>query len=188
MSNSLRLPSCGRALVSLIAVSLAVIAGCPQAARADIGDTSAPTAPAGLTAGPASATSVLLSWQPAADDVGVTRYDVWRWDSVGNWQLAGSVPGDTTAYTAEGLSPGTQYTFGLRAFDAAGNMSPASALIRVTTVQDPSAPTAPAGLVAGPASSTSVPLSWQPATDDVGITRYDVWRWDSVGNWQLVGS
>src|SRR3954469_12881063 len=129
MSNSPRLPSCGRALVSLIAVSLAVIAGYPQAARADVGDTSAPTAPAGLVAGPASAASVPLSWQPATDDVGVTRYDVWRWKSTENWQLVGSVPGNTTAYTAEGLSPDIRYAFGLRAFDAAGNMSAGSNVV-----------------------------------------------------------
>ncbi|UJF34425.1 carbohydrate binding domain-containing protein [Paenibacillus hexagrammi] len=42
--------------------------------------------------------------------------------------------------------------------------------------QDTQAPTVPAGLTAAAGSSTSAALSWTAATDNVGVTGYDVYR------------
>ncbi|ADJ43688.1 alkaline phosphatase [Amycolatopsis mediterranei S699] len=90
------------------------------------GDTQAPTTPAGLTAGTATATSVPLSWGAATDNVGVTGYDVLR----NGTAVATSA---TTSYTDTGLTPNTSYTYAVRARDTAGNTSPASTPITVTT-------------------------------------------------------
>ncbi|MEV4053981.1 discoidin domain-containing protein [Amycolatopsis sp. NPDC049688] len=90
------------------------------------GDTQAPTTPAGLTAGPATATSVPLTWGAATDNVGVTGYDILR----NGTAVATSA---TTSYTDTGLTPGTSYTYAVRARDAAGNTSPASTAITVKT-------------------------------------------------------
>jgi chitodextrinase len=90
------------------------------------GDTTAPAAPTGVTA-TAGSTSVGLAWTAATDDVGVTGYDVLN--------SAGAVVGSTTStgYQVTGLSPATAYTFSVRARDAAGNQSPASSPVSVTT-------------------------------------------------------
>ncbi len=90
------------------------------------GDTQAPSTPAGLTAGPATATSVPLTWGAATDNVGVTGYDVLR----NGTAVATSA---TTSYTDTGLTPNTSYTYAVRARDAAGNLSPASTPITVKT-------------------------------------------------------
>jgi hypothetical protein len=90
------------------------------------GDTQAPTTPAGLAAGTATATSVPLSWGAATDNVGVTGYDVLR----NGTAVATSA---TTSYTDTGLTPATSYTYAVRARDAAGNASPASTPITVKT-------------------------------------------------------
>ncbi|MFT7868659.1 MULTISPECIES: discoidin domain-containing protein [Amycolatopsis] len=90
------------------------------------GDTQAPSTPAGLTAGTATATSVPLTWGAATDNVGVTGYDVLR----NGTAVATSV---TTSYTDTGLAPDTSYTYTVRARDAAGNVSAASAPITVKT-------------------------------------------------------
>ena len=90
------------------------------------GDTTPPTAPTGLTATPGS-TSVTLTWTAATDDVGVTGYDV----LTGSGTAVGS--STSTSYQVTGLTPGTAYTFSVRARDAAGNLSTASSPVTVTT-------------------------------------------------------
>jgi cellulose 1,4-beta-cellobiosidase len=92
------------------------------------GDTTAPTAPTGLKATAKSANSVSLAWTAATDDVGVTGYDVYR----GTTKVNAS-PVTATAFTDTGLSAATAYTYTVRARDAAGNVSPASAALSVTT-------------------------------------------------------
>ncbi|WP_433226801.1 glycosyl hydrolase family 18 protein [Actinomadura formosensis] len=89
-------------------------------------DTQAPTAPSGLTSTGKTATSVSLSWNAATDNVGVTGYDVYNGGT-----KATSVTG--TGATIGGLSAKTAYTFTVKAKDAAGNTSPASNSVSVTT-------------------------------------------------------
>ncbi|MEU2782601.1 glycoside hydrolase family 6 protein [Streptomyces sp. NPDC007110] len=93
----------------------------------DPGDTTAPTAPAGLRATAKTASSVSLAWTAATDDVGVTGYDVYR-----DGTRVGS-PSTGTTYTDTGLSAATAYSYTVRARDAAGNVSAASAALSVTT-------------------------------------------------------
>lgn len=89
-------------------------------------DTVAPTAPT-LAASGTTATSTNLSWSGATDNVAVTGYDVY---------MNGSVIGNTasTTYTVTGLSPATTYSFSIKAKDAAGNTSPFSNTVSVTTL------------------------------------------------------
>ncbi|WP_253298212.1 glycosyl hydrolase family 18 protein [Paenibacillus sp. MSJ-34] len=90
------------------------------------GDTTPPTAPTGLTATGKTSTSVSLSWNASTDNVGVTGYEVYRGGT-----LAGTAA--STSYTVTGLSPGTTYSFTVKARDAAGNVSAASSALSVTT-------------------------------------------------------
>lgn len=89
-------------------------------------DTTAPSVPGGLKTDSVTPTSVTLSWTASTDDVGVTGYDVFR-----NGVAAGSSA--TPSITVSGLTPGTSYTFTVKAKDAAGNLSAAGAGLQVTT-------------------------------------------------------
>ena len=60
-------------------------------------DTTAPSAPTGLTAGTTTTTSVPLSWTASTDNVAVTGYDVYRGTT-----LVGTTT--STSYTVTGLS------------------------------------------------------------------------------------
>lgn len=91
-------------------------------------DTQAPTAPANLTSSNTTATSVALAWNASSDNVGVTKYEIYRGTT-----LAGSVAGSVLNYTVNGLTANTAYNFTVKAFDAAGNVSPASNAVTVTT-------------------------------------------------------
>jgi chitodextrinase len=66
----------------------------------------------------------------------------------------------------------------LTAQDAAA--TPMSDLFRLSPAADQVSPGAPGGLQGAASSDTAVSLSWQPATDNVGITAYDVYR---DGSW-----
>ncbi len=89
-------------------------------------DTVAPTAPTGVNATVQSASSVQVSWTASTDVVGVTGYEIYR-----NGVKVGTSA--TTSYTDTGLSANTTYTYTVKAFDAAANLSVLSAIASVTT-------------------------------------------------------
>ncbi|MCD0474252.1 M4 family metallopeptidase [Flavobacterium sp. EDS] len=90
-------------------------------------DTIAPTAPTALAASGTTGTTTNLSWTAATDNVAVTGYDIYQGTT-----LKGS--STTTTYTVTGLTALTAYSFSVKAKDAAGNVSPASNTVNVTTL------------------------------------------------------
>jgi chitodextrinase len=134
-------------------------------------DTQAPTVPSSLAYSNVTTSSVNLSWTASTDNVGVTGYDVYR---------NGSYLASTTSvsYSVTGLSASTAYTFYVKAKDAAGNVSAASTTLNVTTSTpvDTQSPTVPTSLASSNVTETSVYLSWNASTDNVGVTGYDLYR------------
>jgi endoglucanase len=100
--------------------------GSPCAGGPGGGDTQPPTVPGTPLATGHTSSSVSLAWGPSTDNVGVVGYDVYR-----DGTLATTVTG--TSATVGGLAPATTYVFTVRARDAAGNVSAASAPVSVTT-------------------------------------------------------
>lgn len=144
------------------------------------GDTVPPSAVSNLTASPTHNTCA-LSWTAATDNVGVTGYQY----RVGTGTWSATATGTTK--TISGLTPSTSYQFGVRAVDAAGNTGPETTVSAFTAsapapAPDTTAPSAVTGLEATP-GQTTVALTWQAASDDVGVTGYQ-YRVDS-GVWSL---
>ncbi len=137
------------------------------------GDTQAPTIPAGLAGTGVASSSIALNWSAASDNMGVTRYDIYRGGT-----LAGSATG--LSFTNTGLAASTSYSYSVRACDGAGNCSAQSAAINVSTPAggggDTQAPTVPSGLQGTAISPNSIALSWNAASDNTGVTRYDLYR------------
>ena len=92
------------------------------------GDTEAPTAPSGLTATSVTATQVDLTWNPSTDNVSVTGYDILR-----DGTQISTVGSATTTYQDSTVNAATAYQYAVHARDAAGNLSPLSNLLNVTT-------------------------------------------------------
>ncbi|MET9595026.1 fibronectin type III domain-containing protein [Streptomyces sp. NPDC006516] len=147
---------------NLSAPSAAVSVTTPAAAPAD---EEPPTGPTKLRGTADSGRTVTLSWGGSTDDVGVTSYDIYQEDS-----RIHSVSGTRTTARVTGLSPGTVYTFTVRARDAADRSSPDSNALDLTTPSAPGAPagTAPTGLRTKTTAADQeflVDLSWdQPDT------------------------
>ena len=133
-------------------------------------DTTAPTAPTGLTRTGNTTTTISVSWTAATDNIAVAGYRVYR-----NGVVQGTTAG--TSFTVSGLACGTSYIIGVAAYDAAGNQSPSATQINPTAAcppPDTTAPTQPSGLAASATTATTVSLSWNPSTDNVGVTGYGV--------------
>jgi chitodextrinase len=90
------------------------------------GDTTPPSTPTGVTVTGTTSSSVSLSWTASTDNVGVAGYQVYR----GGTQVGTSA---STTYTDTGLTAATQYSYTVTAYDAAGNVSPASTAVTATT-------------------------------------------------------
>ncbi len=89
-------------------------------------DGTPPTAPTQLKSDFTTRTFADVSWTAATDNVGVTRYDVYV-----NGSLNQST-GTATKATISGLTPGTPYTFTVKAVDAANNVSTFSNSLAIT--------------------------------------------------------
>ena len=140
------------------------------ATQACAGDSTPPSTPAGLAISAVDETSATLSWSPASDDTGVTGYRLFQ----GGSQVGTST---TTSFGYTGLTCATTYTLGVAAVDAAGNVS-GTAIKSLTTAAcpDTTPPSTPTGLATSAIGQTSVALSWNASTDDVGVTGYRVFR------------
>jgi hypothetical protein len=91
-------------------------------------DTEDPQPPTNLAATAPSGGRVDLTWNAGSDNVGVTAYDIYR-----GGNLLTSVDGSTLAYSDLAVTAGTQYSYTVRARDAAGNSSIDSNVAQVTT-------------------------------------------------------
>ena len=131
-------------------------------------DTTPPTAPGTPTYSNLTMTSVTASWTAATDNKGIFGYDYKL--NAGAWvQLTNVLSVNLTS-----LSPGTSYTFQVRARDAASNLGPPSSSNFQTPDTVP--PTTPTGLGGSAPNSSTVNLTWNASTDNVAVTGYRVYR------------
>lgn len=115
-------------------------------------DTTAPSTPTNLRAIEVRSTSARVAWDAATDNVGVTAYEL----SLNGVVQAGPI---TTLFSdLSGLNPSTNYSIRIRARDAAGNWSPQTTPLVITTIA---------------AASTGYPdASNSPYLDGEGVLHY----------------
>ncbi|MEO3974496.1 fibronectin type III domain-containing protein [Streptomyces sp. CAU 1734] len=156
---------------------LAALTALTACGAGDDKDTEAPTTPSDVTAQAGSATSVHVMWQQATDNEAVTGYEVFQ-----KGKKVKTLPAGKSMVDINQLSPETAYSFTVRARDAAGNLSKPSPEIAVTTPaptpDDEKPPTSPVKL-RGKLDGNAVELSWGGATDNTGVTSYDIYQEDS---------
>ncbi|MFD9305413.1 NPCBM/NEW2 domain-containing protein [Streptomyces sp. NPDC060048] len=141
--------------VSYVTVPVAAGASVTATAGTPEADTISPTAPTNLASSNVTSNSVDLKWTASTDNVGVSGYKIYRGST-----LVGTSTG--TSLTATGLTASTPYTFTVKAFDAAENVSGASSAVAVTTATSGSSQTAHLS-----------DLTWSDARSDFGTVRKD---------------
>ena len=141
-------------------------------------DSVAPSAPANL-GGSGGIGSASLTWTASTDNVGVAGYEIYGSTTPGFTpsiaNRIGVTQTPTLTFTDSGVAAGP-HSYRVRAVDRAGNLSAPSPQLSVTVLADVIAPSAPTNLVATAPQSRQVNLSWTSATDNVGVTRYNIFR------------
>jgi chitodextrinase len=128
-------------------------------------DSEAPSVPTGVSA-TQEASGVKVKWAASSDNLGVSRYAVFR-----DGSEIGISP--TTSFTDKNPTVGL-HAYTVYAEDEAGNRSSESEA-KIVTVADLAAPSAPTNVSASQ-DATSVRLSWSASTDNVGVSGYAVFR------------
>jgi cellulose 1,4-beta-cellobiosidase len=92
--------------------------------------------------------------------------------------------GAVTTATLSGLSPTGEYQIWVSATDREGNRSSSNRILVATpavdTGPDTTIPSTPTGLRATSLTPSGVTLVWDPATDNVGVTGYNVYKYDGM--------
>ncbi|MEK7657932.1 MAG: fibronectin type III domain-containing protein [Patescibacteria group bacterium] len=110
-------------------------------------DAQAPSVPAGLTAQAVSNNQINLSWTASTDNIGITGYRIYRCQGTGCVPTVQIATSTANSYSNIGLTASTAYTYGVSAYDAAGNTSGQSSSAGATTqVADTTPPASPTGL------------------------------------------
>jgi parallel beta-helix repeat protein len=150
----------------------------PQGGEVDMGafetswrDCIPPSAPQNLSVNPVDWNSFKLQWEPATDNVGVACYEIYR-DGVRYATSAECELVDSN------LEPQRTFQYFVLALDEAGLVSPMSNVFEVSTGSPPDEipPTQPSKMCLIAKSNSSLAMSWEPATDNVGVTKYCIWR------------
>lgn len=132
-------------------------------------DTIPPTAPIGLRALPSASDEIVLAWNAASDNIGVTSYVVFR----------DGVPVDTTifpTYIDSPLASGTTFTYSVASVDSSGNQSLPSepANSQTLAAPDTQAPPSATDLVFA-ATNSSLQVSWTQS-DIADVASFTVLR------------
>jgi cellulose 1,4-beta-cellobiosidase len=128
-----------------------------------------PSAPTKLQASNTAGTPVQLVWTPGTGGAPATTYQVYR-----DGLLVLSTTLTSVVVTA--VAGSTTYSFTVKAVAADGNLSAASAPVAITTNKstDTTPPSRPSHLRITQVTSTSVSLTWNASTDNVGVIAYEV--------------
>ncbi len=137
-------------------------------------DTTPPSTPTGLSSPSKTHNTIALSWNPNPSGDGVTSYELTI--SGGTSQTINV--GNVTSYNVTGLNPSTNYTFTLKAKDAANNPSLSTSGLTVQTNASPdtTAPSKPATPTITGHTSSSISFSWTANSSADGVVKYRLYR------------
>jgi chitodextrinase len=132
----------------------------------------APAVPLNLISTSQSDTSATIAWEKTFGKIPVAYYEI----QINSTGKPIPVDGEETATTITDLTPSTSYDFRIRSCDEKANCSAYSSPISITTLIliDSKPPNAMTGLVSTGRTATSVMLSWNATTDNVGVANYKV--------------
>ena len=141
-------------------------------------DNGAPSSPGTPGFSGITATTATASWSQATDNVAVTGYEYSL--NGGAWTSNGL----SLSLNLTGLSSGVTYTLQVRALDAATNIGPISS--NSFSTLDNVAPTVPGVPGFSGITETGAVATWNPSTDNIGVTGYEYSlngsTWASNGN------
>src|ERR1039457_3242974 len=92
-----------------------------------------PSPPASVTGTAISKVEINVTWTAAKSGMPLAAYRVNRGSSPSNLTQFSALGPTTTSFTNYPVTPGTTYYYGIKSVDRGGNISPMSAVVKVTT-------------------------------------------------------
>ncbi|MGN9914392.1 cellulose binding domain-containing protein [Phytohabitans sp. LJ34] len=139
--------------------------GAPCSGQPPAADVTPPSAPTNIRV--TGSSLLTLTWDPSTDDTGVVGYQIFHRTT--------QVATTTTPSWTTPVPPPMVTTYGIRAVDAAGNLSPFLPY-HFGRLPDTTPPTAPANLrITGTLHQNNLVVRWDPATDETFLTGYEVY-------------
>ena len=123
-----------------------------------------------------SSTSIKLTWANKANPVNdETGFEIYRGlSATGPYTMAYLNPANSLTYTDSNITENYNFYYLVRAVNNNG-AAPVSNQVTLQPASDNSAPAAPANLKVVLSGQTSLQVMWDKATDNVGVTQYDVY-------------
>lgn len=124
-----------------------------------------------------SETSIQLNWsENPSPSFNETGFEIYSSETQGGpYELIHITGADELSYLHENLTANKTVYYVIRAVNENGASTP-TAEISVKTQVDNIAPTAPQNLTVLSTSPTTVEITWDEATDNVGVWKYDIYR------------
>ena len=143
----------------------------------DANGSNGPDSPLGVVGHAPSETSIQLNWsENPSPTYNETGFEIYASETTGGpYELIAITGPDEVSYLHEGLTANETLYYVLRAVNESG-ASAATPEIAVKTQVDNIPPSAPLNLSIVTTSPTTVELSWENATDNVGVWKYDIYR------------
>ncbi|MGN0386256.1 MAG: fibronectin type III domain-containing protein, partial [Lachnospiraceae bacterium] len=135
----------------------------------EIEDIIPPTAITRLEVESVTECSATIQFGGAVDENGISGYEIYRDNTV-----VAVVNGES--YTDRGLKANTEYTYRVYAFDACGNRADSSKSVTAKTLPDTEKPSMVEGIGLKGRTGSSVTLTWNASTDNVGVDYYVLYR------------
>jgi large repetitive protein len=135
-----------------------------------------PDAASNVIVSTVSKTALRLDWtqspNPAFNE---TNFEIYQSEQAGGpYTLIAITAADASTYTSNGLKAKTKYYYKIRAINNTA-ASAVSVEANGTTDSDILPPTAPGSVTVTGSTRSSVALTWAASTDDVAVTRYDIY-------------
>ncbi len=138
--------------------------------------TNKPDAASSVGAIAISNNSIQLNWNNnPSPTYNETAFEIYRSQTSGTgYALIAKTGADILSYLDQGLSSNNKYFYLIRAI----NLTAASANsteVYATTKSDKTSPTTPGNLIVSGTTRSSVSISWDASSDDVGVSKYEIY-------------
>ncbi|MBO2944374.1 S-layer homology domain-containing protein [Paenibacillus sp. F411] len=140
-------------------------------------DDTPPSSPVGLRLLSKTENSVVIGWEAATDgEGGISEYIIYR-DQQPITRIAVSADGLGHEEVITGLNASTSYDFAVKAKNNTGLLSEATDTLTVITqaYEDSQPPTVPQQLSLQSPTETTMTLSWESSSDNLGVYSYELY-------------